>query len=95
MREVSPEKIRKHKEQSGSDMDVRGANLASTFIKYGLVDECRLYLHAVVLGGGPPMFPESEVLDLRLVETRTFRCLRLDRHSRSLYFTNRLFNHSV
>ena len=37
------------------------------------MDELRLYVHPVVLGGGRPLFPSSDTpLPLRLVETRTF-----------------------
>lgn len=73
-REVIPEEIEVLKTQPGGDIDLGGAGLAATFIRRGLVDEYRLYVHPVVLGGGTPMFPPGERLDLRLVETRTFRC---------------------
>lgn len=67
-----PEEIRQLKNQPGKDMGVGGANLASTFIKHGLVDEFRLYIHPVVLGGGKPMFPVTEKLNLELVANQTF-----------------------
>ena len=55
-------------------MDVGGPTLASAFIQAGLVDEFRLALHPVVLGGGTPFFPPLEDrLDLRLLEARTFQ----------------------
>lgn len=69
---VDPEGIRKLKTQPGSDMAVGGANLASTFIKYGLVDEYRLYVHPVVLGGGKPMFRVDKILNLELIETGNY-----------------------
>lgn len=83
-REVVPEEIEALKAQPGGGMDVGGAELASTFIQHGLIDEYRLYIHPVVLGGGTPMFPPDENLNLELVETRTFGggvvmlCYRLD-----------------
>ena len=44
------------------------------FIQAGLVDEFRLALHPVVLGGGTPYFPPlAEPLDLRLLEARTLQ----------------------
>jgi dihydrofolate reductase len=59
--------------QPGKDMSVGGANLAATFMRLGLIDEYRLYVHPVVLGGGKPMFgPLHDKLDLQLVETRRF-----------------------
>lgn len=74
VREVNTDEIRKLKNRPGGSMSVGGANLASTFIKQGLVDEFRLYIHPVVLGGGKPMFPADEKLDLKLVKTLTFPC---------------------
>jgi dihydrofolate reductase len=61
------------KEQPGKDLAVGGAGLASTCIELGLVDEYRLFVSPVVLGGGTPYFPAlKERIDLELVETQTF-----------------------
>ena len=61
------------KEQPGKDLGVGGAGLASTLTKLGLVDEYRLFVSPVVLGGGTPFFPAlAERVALELVETRTF-----------------------
>jgi dihydrofolate reductase len=61
------------REQTDQDIGVGGAGLASTFIAEGLVDEYRLFVSPVVLGGGTPFFPPlPERADLELVETRTF-----------------------
>jgi dihydrofolate reductase len=61
------------KEQPGKDLAVGGAGLASTFVKLGLVDEYKLFVSPVVLGGGTPYFPAlDDRIDLELVETRTF-----------------------
>lgn len=55
------------------DLDVGGPNLASQFVRRGLVDEYRLVIHPVVLGAGTPFWPELNTpLRLRLVETRDF-----------------------
>jgi dihydrofolate reductase len=67
------EEVARLKEQPGKDMAVGGAGLASSFIKLGLIDEYRLFVHPVVLGGGTPYFPPlDERINLQLVETRTF-----------------------
>jgi len=67
------EEITRLKEEPGKDLAVGGAGLASTCIEAGLVDEFRLFVSPVVLGGGTPFFPPlEERIELSLVETRTF-----------------------
>ena len=54
-------------------VSVGGAGLAAEAIKLGLVDEFRLFVSPVVLGGGTPYFPPlDERINLELIETRTF-----------------------
>lgn len=54
-------------------MSVGGAGLASTLTKLGLIDEYRLFVSPVVLGGGTPYFPPlDERINLELVESKTF-----------------------
>jgi dihydrofolate reductase len=67
------EEVAKLKDQPGKDLAVGGAGLASTLIERGLVDEYRLFVSPVVLGGGTPYLPPlEERIDLELVETQTF-----------------------
>jgi dihydrofolate reductase len=67
------EEVARLKEQTDKDLAVGGAGLASTFIELGLVDEYRLFVSPVVLGGGTPFFPSlDERIRLELLETRTF-----------------------
>jgi dihydrofolate reductase len=67
------EEVAKLKEQPGKDLAIGGAGLAASAIALGLVDEYRLFVSPVVLGGGTPFFPPlEERIDLELVETRTF-----------------------
>jgi dihydrofolate reductase len=67
------DEVAKLKEQPGKDLAVGGAGLASSCIELGLIDEYRLFVSPVVLGGGTPYFPPlQERIDLELVETRTF-----------------------
>jgi dihydrofolate reductase len=49
-----------------------GAGAAAALTELGLIDEYQVVVHPVVLGGGAPVFPGKERLDLRLVETRAF-----------------------
>ena len=61
------------KRQPGRDLAIGGAGLASTMIEAGLVDEYRLFVSPVVLGGGTPYFPAlGEKIELKLLETRRF-----------------------
>jgi dihydrofolate reductase len=67
------EEVAKLREQPGKNLGVGGAGLASACIKLGLVDEYRLFVNPVVLGGGTPYFPALEDrTNFELVETRTF-----------------------
>jgi dihydrofolate reductase len=73
VRDSVAEEVAKLKEQPGKDLAVGGAGLASSFIKLGLIDEYRLFVSPVVLGGGTPYLPPLEKrINLELVETRTF-----------------------
>jgi dihydrofolate reductase len=73
VRDSVAEEVAKLKEQPGKDLAVGGAGLASTVMKLGLIDEYRLFVSPVVLGGGTPYFPAlDERINLELVETRTF-----------------------
>jgi dihydrofolate reductase len=54
-------------------VSVGGAGLASTLIKLDLIDEYRLFVDPVVLGGGTPYFPPLDrTIELELLETRAF-----------------------
>jgi dihydrofolate reductase len=48
--------VRELKAQQVGEIDVAGPNLAGSLTDLGLIDEYRLYLHPVVLGGGTPYF---------------------------------------
>jgi len=55
------------------DVSIGGARLSAQAIALGLVDEFRLFVSPVVLGGGTPYFPALDhSIDLDLIETRTF-----------------------
>jgi dihydrofolate reductase len=66
------EEVRELKEGSGADIAVGGAALASTLTADGLIDEYRLFVTPVVLGGGRAFFAGDARMQLELVETRTF-----------------------
>jgi dihydrofolate reductase len=67
------EEVARLKEQPGKDIAVGGAGLARACMELGLIDEWRLFLSPVLLGGGTPYFPpRDETINLELVETHTF-----------------------
>jgi dihydrofolate reductase len=72
VRENIAEEIAKLKAHPGKDLALGGADIASTFMQFGLLDEYWLYVQPVVLGSGTPMFRALDKINLRLVETRTF-----------------------
>jgi len=73
VRDGVAEEVAKLKEQPGRELAVGGAGLASTFMKLGLIDEYRLFVRPVALGGGTRYFPAlDERIDLELIETQTF-----------------------
>ncbi|WP_031479756.1 dihydrofolate reductase family protein [Streptomyces bicolor] len=60
-------------EPGEGDIAIGGATLAAEAAALGLIDEYRVRVHPVLVGGGIPFFPQRERrVDLELVETRTF-----------------------
>ncbi|MCW3041315.1 MAG: deaminase [Solirubrobacterales bacterium] len=60
------------REAVNGDVAVGGATLAAEASRLGLIDEYRLFVHPVAVGGGRPFFPAGHRVDLDLVESRTF-----------------------
>ncbi len=61
------------RQEFGGEVGVGGPDLASQFVRRGLVDEYRMVVHPVVLGSGTRYWPELEKpLSLRLVERHPF-----------------------
>ena len=73
VREVVPDEIRALKAEAGGDLVLGGADLAAAFMQHDLIDEYRVYVHPIVIGGGKRMFrPTGAETRLRLEEARTF-----------------------
>ena len=67
------EEVAALRDRPGKDLAVGGAGLAAACTRLGLIDEYRLFISPVVLGGGTPYFPPLDgPIDLELLETRTF-----------------------
>ncbi len=73
VREVDPAEIAELKAQPGGDLMLGGADVARTFLRLGLIDELRIYVHPIILGRGRPLFePSDHDVALELVEHRAF-----------------------
>lgn len=56
--------VRQLKAETEGEIEVTGAKLAASLIRWGLVDEFRMYMMPVVLGGGKPYFEPGLQLEL-------------------------------
>ncbi len=71
-RRFDPAAVRELKATAGRDLMVGGADLAAQAFKAGLVDECRLMVLPVVVGGGKPGLPTGVRTDLELLDEHRF-----------------------
>jgi dihydrofolate reductase len=69
------EEVRKMKQQPGKDMALAaGPGIVSEFMRNGVIDEYRIGVAPVTLGGGKPLFKGiTERRHLQLTATRAFR----------------------
>jgi dihydrofolate reductase len=59
------------KRDSARDIFLFGsADLADSVIPHGLIDEFRIAVNPVILGGGTPLFKPGEKLRLKLIDSR-------------------------
>lgn len=71
---LAEEITRLRAEPDGGDIAIGGATLAAEAAGSGLIDEYRVRVHPVLVGGGRPFFPRAEHrVSLDLVESRAFR----------------------
>ena len=84
-RSAVADEVAELKNQPGAGIvSVGGARLAASLAEKDLIDEYRLFVSPVVLGGGTPYFPPlPKRLDLELVETQTFSQVVYLRYRRS------------
>jgi dihydrofolate reductase len=71
-RTFDPDAVRAMKEAANADLTIGGAALAAHAFRAGLVDEVRLLLNPVVVGGGKRALPDGVRLDLQLLDERRF-----------------------
>jgi dihydrofolate reductase len=74
VKENAVEEVMKLKNEPGGNMVFfAGAEIVSTFMQYGLIDEYRIIVNPVVLGSGNSLF-KNFFQTFELVKTETFRC---------------------
>jgi dihydrofolate reductase len=71
-RRFDPASVRDMKMSAASDLAVAGPTLAAHAFKAGLVDECQLFMHPVLVGEGKPAFPRDAQVQLELLEEQRF-----------------------
>ncbi len=66
--------VQKIKSMKGKDIWLfGGADLTKSLLELDLIDEIQLSVHPIILGGGKPLFKESEEhKKLRLIGTKTY-----------------------
>lgn len=68
-----PQEVLKLKQQSGGNILVSGsAVLIQTLIQNNLIDEYRLLVYPIVLGGGKHLFQPGTQASLKLIESKSF-----------------------
>ena len=71
-KEFDPESVRRLKAEAGRDLAVGGPDLAAHAFRAGLVDEVRLFVAPILVGGGKQSLPDAIRLDLELLDERRF-----------------------
>jgi dihydrofolate reductase len=71
-REFDPDAVKRLKASAERDLAIEGPTLAAHALRAGLVDECRLFVVPLVVGGGLRFFADGLTLGLELLEERRF-----------------------
>ena len=72
VRDFDPGDVRQWKESAERDISVGGPELAASALRAGLVDECHLFLHPVIIGGGSAALPDGLRTGLELLDEHRF-----------------------
>ena len=71
-RSFNPGTVRQMKASADRDISVGGPGLAASTIEAGLIDEYRLFVTPIVVGGGTRWLPGHVRVELELVDQRRF-----------------------
>jgi dihydrofolate reductase len=71
-RTFDPNAVRAMKDAAERDLSIGGPALAAHAFRAGLVDEVRLFVSPLIVGGGNPFLPDRLRLNLQLLDERRF-----------------------
>ncbi len=71
-RTFDPDAVQRLKKGAGGSIAIGGATLAAAALRAGLVDECRVFLNPVAVGGGLRYLPDDLNLRLQLLDEHRF-----------------------
>src|SRR4051794_4197401 len=71
-RAFAPAAVRALKDGAAAALSIGGPELAGQALAAGLVNEVRLFLSPVAVGGGTPALPRGARFDLELIDERRF-----------------------
>lgn len=76
LREVDPDDINKLKQDKGKDIVIfAGAGIVESFMKHDLIDEFRLIINPLLLGGRKSLFHKiARTMPLKFMSARSFVC---------------------
>jgi dihydrofolate reductase len=64
--------VKQLKATAEKDISIGGAQLGAEAFRSGLIDECHLIIHPVIIGGGKPALPENVRVKLELLNDQRF-----------------------
>ncbi len=71
-RRFDPDEVQGMKASAAGDVTIGGSTLAAHAFNAGLIDECQLFVHPVLLGEGTPAFSGDARIQLDLLEEHRF-----------------------
>ena len=72
VRDFHPDAVRTLVGQADAEVSVGGPELAAAAFRAGLVEECRLFVNPVLVGGGKPALPRGVRAGLELLDEHRF-----------------------
>ncbi len=82
MRSFDPSEVRDLKNSATDDLMIGGADLAGQAFRAGLVDDCHLFAHPALVGGGKRALPEGTRSHLELLASDPFSSGAIHLHYR-------------